>query len=548
MRLPSLFFIFYLSLFITPCTYAIDFNRPLYEGQLSTPQTLGDKILGMAYALSESIAAISALPSSPLQTGTVYLYDKQNYWKLISELNSASHTDNFGSKLLLSNKQLIVSAERDDALGEDSGAVYIFERTSINDTTWHQAQKITAPDAQAHARFGTAINIQNNTLYIGAPRQGKQGKVYIFQLNQKGKWILNNTIEPTDPQAQKFGTAIAVNENTLAIGAPYTDANTNAESNSTNDTQKMRPRFVNTRLTTYDPGIEAGAIFVYQQTNNKGWQESARLGVQERYSYEHFGAQIALQNKRIVGSIKNRDVIDELGAGAVFIFRQQADTSWTEEARLIADKFDTRGQFGHSFALLDAFILVGAPRNHYNGYRSGASYLYTSNAQHKWILQNKLTNKDLKAHDEFGRSIFFSTNEILISSKNTVFIFKNTPVNIQQSTTLIRRPQYSATFFSDTNNLQLSNLNVQGIGIFSATLQLSQQHNKTILTVIQSKPLSSQNVSENHYSLASGLLTLPRVAVITPNTQPVFFNVKLQLNTDRPPLQFEITSIQPTTF
>jgi len=228
------------------------------------------------------------------------------------------------NEYLLSNKQLIVSAERDDALGEDSGAVYIFERTSINDTTWHQAQKITAPDAQANARFGTAIKIQNNTLYIGAPGQGKQGKVYIFQLNQKGNWFLTNTIEPTDPQAQKFGTSIAVNENTLAIGAPYTDANTNAENNSTNDTQKMRPRFVNTRVTTYDPGIEAGAIFVYQLANNN-WQENTRLGVQERYSYEHFGTHIALKNKVIAGSIEDRDVVNELGAGAVFIFRKQAD-------------------------------------------------------------------------------------------------------------------------------------------------------------------------------------------------------------------------------
>jgi len=75
-----------------------------------------------------------------------------------------------------------------------------------------------------------------------------------------------------------------------------------------------------------------------------------------------------------------------------------------------------------------------------------------------------------------------------------------------------------------------------------------KQNNKSILTVTQSKPLSKQNVSENDYSSATGQLTLPRVAVITPNSPPVFFNVKLQLHTDTPPLQFEITSIQPTPF
>jgi len=106
MHLHSIFLILCFSIFITPYAHAINFNLPFYEGKLSTPQTLGDKTLGVTGALSESIAAISARPNSPLHSGSVYIYDKQNHWKLISELNSASHTDNFGSKLLSNNPKI----------------------------------------------------------------------------------------------------------------------------------------------------------------------------------------------------------------------------------------------------------------------------------------------------------------------------------------------------------------------------------------------------------------------------------------------------------
>jgi hypothetical protein len=74
---------------------------------LVTPGTLADRTLGARISVSGSTAAVVALADNSSSTGSVYLYDAQEDWRLITELNSASNKDNFGQNIILQNNILI---------------------------------------------------------------------------------------------------------------------------------------------------------------------------------------------------------------------------------------------------------------------------------------------------------------------------------------------------------------------------------------------------------------------------------------------------------
>ena len=177
MNLLRLFSLLLLFLCVSSELLALN-SSSLHEITLPTPAALADKTLGTAIAISGSTAAIAALSDDRNSTGSVYLYAAQENWRLSAEVNSKSTADNFARHIILHDNLLLVSADKDDENGVNSGAVYIFERTIDNLHHWQQTAKLTASDAQAGDHFGGAIALAGNTLYIGAPSNG-QGKVYI---------------------------------------------------------------------------------------------------------------------------------------------------------------------------------------------------------------------------------------------------------------------------------------------------------------------------------------------------------------------------------
>ncbi|NYT46930.1 MAG: hypothetical protein H0A75_04205 [Candidatus Methanofishera endochildressiae] len=412
-----------------------------------------------------------ALADNSSSTGSVYLYDAQEDWRLITEFNSASNTDNFGQNIILQNNILIISADRDD---QGAGAVYIFERLSpASPEPWQKTAKITAPDKSTGTRFGGAIAWVDNVLYIGAPEHD-QGKVYIFQRDsESGQWLFQESMVPDDPQALAFGSSIAQDGEFLIVGAPYTDANDNLEpeTKSRKTAHSTRQgRFAISKGDTVDPGLESGAIFVYQRTQGV-WQQTARLGASNRETGDHLGTQIVIEGDTIVASLKQKDVFDFLRGGALYIYKK-AGNDWLEHAALFPEENNVGANFGNSFTLLDKHILVGANKIHFNGFNSGQAYLYAQNSSGIWELKYQQHNAEIKGHDQFGLGVALGQEYMLAASKNAVFVFQDTPVNY-----------HPAAFYPASNTLQLNEVSVNGLGVLRADFHLTQQEGEFILTL-----------------------------------------------------------------
>jgi hypothetical protein len=108
--------------------------------------------------------------------------------------------------------------------GDHAGAVWVFEKEGADFVV---SQQLTADDAMAGDRFGSAISIEGDTLLVGAPyRSDESGSVYSFRKGQAG-WIQVQRVDSPEGHANEhFGSALKRVVGTgeglggLAVGAP----------------------------------------------------------------------------------------------------------------------------------------------------------------------------------------------------------------------------------------------------------------------------------------------------------------------------------------
>lgn len=507
--------------FFSPISQSINLQLPaLHEIKLPTPPTLSHKTLGTALAISNSTIAAAARTDDNNSTGSVYIFDALDNWKLTAELTTTEANDNFAKRVILKNNRLIISADRDDSHGIDSGVVYIFERYSPT-SQWEQTAKLFAPDGKENDHFGEGIFLNNNTLYIGAPLHDK-GKVYVYNLNTTtNQWNFEKSIEPSDPTALHFGFAIAQDQDTLIIGAPATDDK--SESNA-------KPKFITEREDNPDlDGFESGVIFVYERVA-KEWQSTARLSPSNRWSYDHFGSNIAIEGKTIAASISHKFVLDELEAGSVYIFEKQKAT-WKETTILTATHPQPYGSFGSSFSILNGHLLIGANNTFTQGFNSGKVFLFNQDEKKSWNTIHQYANASVQANDQFGISVALESESMLVSSKKGVYSFQNIPM--QQNT---------AIFYSENNRLQLEEVNVTGVGVYKVTFILTVENGINLLTLTHTTARKDLQESNITYSNSSGMLVIPRLALQQKTGETAYYMITLLL-VDNEKMQFKIQSI-----
>jgi probable HAF family extracellular repeat protein len=155
----------------------------------TTPATIADPSglegdwFGTAVALDGKRMLTSAVGRSDW-TGVVYPWtlDEQSQWQMGS-LFTGSDVDLyhlFGEMIAIDGNSAVIGTRYDYAVGEESGAAYIFAET---DNGWEQLAYITSPDPQAGANFGLGVAIERNTVVIGAPHEDagddRHGVVYV---------------------------------------------------------------------------------------------------------------------------------------------------------------------------------------------------------------------------------------------------------------------------------------------------------------------------------------------------------------------------------
>ena len=186
----------------------------------------------------------------------------------------------FGSSLAVEGSVLAVGAPAFYAgpqLGQH-GAVYLYNRTG---STWALVQQeIVALDHTSNDQFGALVHLDKHKLYVGAPNALGGGAVYVFE-KQNGLWVQIQKLQALDDITgdERFGTALAVSENLMLVGAPGDDRGT---------------------------GTDNGAVYAWSQSllgSVAQWNQQTKLPALPGPSYARFGTSMSLWgSSAIVGA------------------------------------------------------------------------------------------------------------------------------------------------------------------------------------------------------------------------------------------------------
>ncbi len=158
---------------------------------------------------------------------------------------------------------------------------------------------------------------------------------------------------------------------------------------------------------------DAGSAYVFVRTGTT-WTQEAKLIADVPAAASAFGFSVSLSGDRaLVGAFGSS--LPGAG-GAAYVFARTGST-WTQEARLVALDAAAGDQFGHAVALRGDRALVGAYLDDDNGLAdSGSAYVFVY-GNGMWRQEAKFTaGPDADASAHFGRSVALSADRAVVGA------------------------------------------------------------------------------------------------------------------------------------
>ena len=209
-------------------------NVVVQEAHYSLPSDAhGNAKFGTDVAIDGDVAVVGAPaidPGSPIEGAYVVTHDASGWGNpqaLAITLAAGSDPNYAGASVDISGDTIVVGAPSEDVpdpLHADnrfrSGAVYVFVK---NGTSWVQQARLTAPEPSDLQEFGASVAIDGDTLVVGASGAGAlpgAGAAYVFT-RSVGAWTSSPVLlqaSNADP-GDFFGSAVAIDGDTIAVGA-----------------------------------------------------------------------------------------------------------------------------------------------------------------------------------------------------------------------------------------------------------------------------------------------------------------------------------------
>ena len=136
--------------------------------------------------------------------------------------------DQLGSAVAVRGDTIVVGAPLSDELRDglsyrDIGSAHVFGRDAGGAWIEQATLRPGAPDPDA--RFGSAVAVDGDVAVVGAPRHGGAGAAFVYERDTGGTDAWGQTAGLAgDPSTfSGFGTAVDVDDVTVVVGAPHSD-------------------------------------------------------------------------------------------------------------------------------------------------------------------------------------------------------------------------------------------------------------------------------------------------------------------------------------
>ena len=196
-------------------------------------------MFGSAVAVEGSVAVVGALNVGHTDrwstdgTGAVYVFRFDGHvWSEEAKLTVEGLPPGawLGGAVSISGDTIVAGALGDNAMGDDSGAVYVFRHGPEG---WAFEERLIGNDTDWSDRFGGSVAIRGQLALVGAYNtQNGRGSAYVFQRSDTNWSQVAKLTASDEPVSQSwFGFAVAHDEEFVAVGASIADrVGTNAGS------------------------------------------------------------------------------------------------------------------------------------------------------------------------------------------------------------------------------------------------------------------------------------------------------------------------------
>lgn len=234
--------------------------------------------------------------------GVVFLVERNgSIWQTIGRFTDSdggvsNAAGEFGRSLAIRGDNFIAGAPRDDQLGSNTGAAYIFGRTGVLNT-WSEVAQLYPTNQAGGDLFGQSVALDDNVAVVGAPAAlngAASGRVFIYDSSTQ-IFTAGDTFE-------EYGSSVAIDEasNLLLVGAKRDD----------------------------DGGAKAGAIYLLERDQFGDWQPGGKVVASDAAINKEYGEAVAIQGSTVVVGGSEEDAFTP---GAAYVY----------SARLFADGFES---------------------------------------------------------------------------------------------------------------------------------------------------------------------------------------------------------------
>jgi alpha-tubulin suppressor-like RCC1 family protein len=401
----------------------------------------GDTVVVGAHQEDSSTTGINSTPNEgATNAGAAYVFVRSGgTWSQQAYLKASQVTaeDNFGISVAVDGDTVVVGAYLEDSSGRgppnedavNAGAAYVFVRSG---SVWSQQAYLKASDIQATDRFGISVAVSGNTVVVGALAEDSSttginstpdesavnaGAAYVFVRNGS-VWSLQAYLKASQVTAgDEFGTSVAVDGDTVVVGAPREGSSTTGINSTPNENASA-----------------AGAAYVFVRSSGT-WSQQAYLKASQVTSLDLFGTSVAVSGDTVVvGSpwedssttgINSTPDESANGAGAAYVF-VRSGTTWSQQAYLKASQVTSLDLFGTSVAVSGDTVVVGAYQEDSStpGVNStpdegassaGAAYVFVRSSG-VWGQQAYLKASQVTAGDRFGYSVAVSGDTVVVGA------------------------------------------------------------------------------------------------------------------------------------
>jgi hypothetical protein len=158
-------------------------------------------------------------------------------------------------------------------------------------------------------------------------------------------------------------------------------------------------------------------ILAALEKDDTSWTQQAELIASDGEAGDSFGNSVAVSGGTVVVGAPEHPVGLNVWQGAVYVFVQTGGT-WSQQAELAAADGLAYDGFGISVALNGSTLVVGAP-NHMVGSNQGQGAVYVfAESGGTWTQQAELTAADGLANDMFGGSVALSGSTVVVGASN----------------------------------------------------------------------------------------------------------------------------------